>query len=182
MAEKRPRRPRPPLDAERLNELMLAYVARFATSRSKLKAYLTRKVRERGWAGLGEPPTDDLVAKAARVGFVDDAAYALGKARSLTQRGYGSRRVRQALLAAGIGEEDSASAHDHAEESAVQAALRFARRRRLGPYAAHLADPHLREKQLAAMLRAGHGLRLSKAILKLGPGAEIDMQTLEEQV
>ena len=180
MAGNRSRKPRPPLDAERLNELMLAYVARFATSRAKLKTYLARKLRERGWAGPGEPPTDELVAKAVSNGFVDDAAFALGKARSLTQRGYGSRRVRQALFAAGIEDEDSAAARDHAAEGAVEAALRFARRRQLGPFAATLADPHLREKQLAAMLRAGHRLRLSKAILNLRPGAEIDAQALGE--
>lgn len=180
MAGGRPRKPSPPLDAERLNELMLAYVARFATSRAKLKTYMTRKLRERGWTGPGEPPTDELVAKAARAGFVDDAAFALGKARSLTQRGYGSRRVRQALFAAGIEDEDSAAARDHASEGAVEAALRFARRRRLGPFAATLADPHQSEKQLTAMLRAGHALRLSKAILKLCPGSDIDIQALEE--
>jgi regulatory protein len=181
MAGRRPRKPRPPLDEEKLNELMLAYVAKFATSRAKLAAFLRRKVRERGWAGAGEPPVDDLVAKAARVGFVDDAAFALGKARSLTARGYGARRVSQALYAAGIGEADGEAARGHARDDAVEAALRFARRRRFGPFAAAAADPKDREKQLAAMLRAGHGLRLSQVILKLEPGAAIDPQALDEQ-
>src|SRR4051812_32867339 len=95
-----PRQPRPPLDEDQLNGLMLAYVARFATSRAKLAFYLSRKVRERGWAGDGEPPVEALVAKAARAGFVDDAAFALSKVRSLTARGYGERRVGQALHAA----------------------------------------------------------------------------------
>ena len=36
-----------PLDAARLDELALAYVARFATSRAKLLRYLARKVRDR---------------------------------------------------------------------------------------------------------------------------------------
>ena len=42
----------PPLDEAGLNELALAYVARYATSRAKLLAYLARKLRERGWGGL----------------------------------------------------------------------------------------------------------------------------------
>ena len=180
MAGRRPRKPRPPLDAERLNALMLAYVARFATSRAKLKTYLARKLRERGWTGPGEPPTEELVAKAARVGFVDDAAFALGKARTLTQRGYGSRRVRQALLAAGIEDADGEAARAYAAEDTIEAALRFARRRRFGPFATEAADPQLREKQLAAMLRAGHELRLAKAILGLRPGADVDAQMLGE--
>jgi regulatory protein len=176
-----PSRPRPPLDEEKLNELMLAYVARFATSRAKLAAFLTRKVRERGWAGNGEPPVEALVAKAARVGFVDDAAFALAKARSLTARGYGERRVGQALHAAGIAEADGEAARGHARDDAIEAALHFAKRRRLGPFAAAEPDPQAREKALAAMVRAGHGFRLAKAILALPHGVAIDHQALEDE-
>jgi len=173
-------KPRPPLDEEKLNELMLAYVAKFATSRAKLGTYLTRKLKERGWAGAGEPPVEAMVEKAARVGFVDDAAFALGKARSLTARGYGERRVTQALHAAGIEDSDGEAARDHAQEEAVESALRLARRRRFGPFAATAVDPAEREKQLAAMIRAGHGFRLAKAILGMAPGSEIDLQVLQD--
>jgi regulatory protein len=181
MRQRGPRKPRPPLDEDKLNELMLAYVARFATSRAKLAGYLARKVRERGWAGQGEPPLEALVAKAARVGFVDDAAFALSKARSLTARGYGERRVGQALHAAGIAEEDGAAARDLARGDAIEAALHFAKKRRLGPFAAGQLDPQGREKALAAMVRAGHGFRLAKAILALAPGAPVDSQALEDE-
>ncbi len=180
MRSRVPRQARPPLDADKLNELMLAYVARFATSRAKLAAYLTRKLRERGWSGDGEPPVAELVDKAASSGFVDDAAFALGKSRSLTARGYGARRVALALHAAGIAEADGEAARTHAREDAIEAALRFARRRRFGPFAAKATEPRLQEKQLAAMIRAGHDLRLAKAIIRLPPGAEIDAQTLED--
>jgi regulatory protein len=180
MRQRGPRKPRPPLQEEQLNELMLAYVARFATSRAKLGGYLARKVRERGWDGGGEAPIEAMVEKAARLGFVDDAAFAIGKARSLTARGYGERRLRQALHAAGIEEADSEAARGHAQEAAVEAALRFAQRRRLGPFAARAADAPEREKQLAAMIRAGHGFRLAKAILSLPPGSRIDPQALQD--
>src|SRR5687767_12334015 len=120
MSRRGARRPRPPLDADKLNELALAYVARFATSRARLAAYLARKLRERGWAGTGEPPVEALVAKAAAAGFVDDAAFALSRARSLTGRGYGERRVGQALHAAGIAEADGEAARGHARDDAVE--------------------------------------------------------------
>jgi regulatory protein len=174
------RRPRPPLDEDKLNELMLAYVARFATSRAKLASYLSRKLRERGWSGPNEPPIEAMVAKAGRLGFVDDAAFALSKARTLTSRGYGERRVGQALHAAGIEDADSEPARDHAHEERVESALHFARRRRLGPYAATTPGPEAREKALAAMMRAGHGFRLAKFILSLPPGATVDLQALED--
>jgi regulatory protein len=180
MRQRGPRKPRPPLNEERLNELMLAYVGKFATSRAKLHTYLARKVRERGWDGLGEAPIEAMVEKAARVGFVDDAAFALGKARSLTARGYGERRVTQALHAAGIDETDGEEARSHAQDGAVDAALKYAQRRRFGPFAAKAAEPAEREKQLAAMIRAGHGFRLARSILALAPGSDIDLQALQD--
>jgi regulatory protein len=174
------RRPRSPLDEDKLNELMLAYVARFATSRAKLAGYLLRKLRERGWSGNTEPPIEAMVAKAGRLGFVDDAAFALSKARTLTARGYGERRVGQALHAAGIDDTDAERARGHAHDEGVESALHFARRRRLGPYAATAPTPEAREKALAAMIRAGHGFRLAKSILALPPGAKVDLQALED--
>ena len=176
-----PRKPRPPLDEAKLNELMLAYVARFATSRARLAAYLSRKLRERGWTGSGDPPVETMVAKAASLGFVDDAAFAMSKARSLTARGYGERRIGQVLHAAGIGEAEAEPARSQAREDSVAAAVQFARRRRFGPFAAQAPAPESREKALAAMVRAGHGFRLAKAILALPPGADVDWQALDEE-
>ena len=46
---------RKPLNEERLHELALFYVGRFATTRAKLIAYLSRKLRERGWEGERQP-------------------------------------------------------------------------------------------------------------------------------
>ena len=179
MRNRGPRKPRPPLGAEKLEELALAYVARFATTRAKLAAYLKRKLSERGWDGAGEPPVEAIVGKAARAGYVDDAAFAISKARALSGRGYGPRRLAQALQAAGVGEQDGEAARDHASGEAAEAALRFARRRRIGPFARARPSPEAREKALAAMVRAGHDFRLAKAILAIEPGAEVDSQALE---
>ena len=67
----RTRRRAKPLDRTRLEELAVAYVARFATSAGKLKAYLQRKLRERGWAGAGRQDPGEVAvrgaAQAARV-------------------------------------------------------------------------------------------------------------------
>jgi regulatory protein len=106
MAARHPRKPRPPLDAAKLGDLALAYVGRFATSRAKLLSYLKRKLRERGWGGSGEPDLQSLANRLVELGYVDDRAFAVAKARSLTSRGYGERRVGQALMLAGIGEEE----------------------------------------------------------------------------
>ena len=180
MAARHPRKPRPPLTAAKLDELALHYVGRFATSRSKLTTYLKRKLRERGWEGQAEPDLDGLAAKLARLGYVDDRAYAVSKARSLTSRGYGERRVGQALALAGIDEDDGSEARSLAQSEAVESALRFARRRSIGPFALSPPDPKERERALSAMVRAGHRFGLAKAIVDMEPGADADMESLAD--
>lgn len=174
------RKPRPPLDRERLNELALFYVGRYATTRTKLAAYLRRKVKERGFDG-GDPGIEGLVERFAAAGLVDDSAYALAKARSLSERGYGGARVRQALRIAGVEEQDSQDARDLSAERAVESALRFARRRRLGPFADGFPDRKERQRALAAMVRAGHEFELARAVVDCAPGSEPDVEELRDQ-
>jgi regulatory protein len=153
-----------PIDAGRLEELALAYVARFATSRAKLEAYLRRKLRERGWAGEGEPPIAALAERLVAAGYVDDAAYARAKSSSLLKRGYGLRRVRQALGAAGIAEDLREDVRP-GESAARRAALALARKRGFGPFGVARPDRMAREKQIAAMLRAGHPLDSARELV-----------------
>jgi len=163
------KRPRPPLDEEGLERLGLFYAGRYATTRSKLAAYLRRKLAERGWSGAAEPPVDRLVERFAEFGYVDDRAFASSRSASLLRRGYGERRVNEALRGAGIADEDSAEARGHAEEDALAAAHRFARRRRLGPYAGAVPDRAARDRAAAAMLRAGHRPELVRQVLGTSP-------------
>jgi regulatory protein len=179
VTERRSRKPIPPLTSAKLDELALFYVGRFATSRSKLIAYLNRKLRERGWEGDQPADLDSLADRLVRLGYIDDRAFAVAKARSLTARGYGERRVRQALVVAGIGEDDRADAADHAEAVAIEAALRFAKRRSIGPFSTGSPTPERREKAIAAMVRAGHRFPLARAIAEMAPGDDPDVETLQ---
>lgn len=163
-ARRQPKRPPRPLDSARLDELALTYVARFATSRAKLEAYLTRKLRERGWEGEGEPPVAALAERFVAAGYVDDAAFARAKAGSLLRRGYGQRRVSQALGAAGI-DADVREEVRAGEGAQRRAALAMARKRGFGPFGRAPLDRALREKQIAAMLRAGHALDSARELV-----------------
>jgi len=174
MAPIRGRRERPPLDQSKLQELALRYVERFATTRAKLREYLDRKLRERGWKGEREPDLGAISERFAELGYIDDAAYALGKARSLAGRGYGKRRLVDKLRVAGVEEQDGEEARAHADEEAMASALKFAERRRIGPFAAQIADRKQREKAVGAMVRAGHSVSLARAIASLSPGASLD--------
>ena len=170
MIRERNKRPAAALDEEGLERLALFYAERYATTRFKLRAYLGRKLRERGWDGAGEPPLDALIERFDRLGYVDDRAFASSRASSLIRRGYGERRVAEALRAAGIESADSEGAREEARGGAWEAALRFARRKRIGPYAEEAPDRDRRSKAAAAMLRAGHDMAHVRKILDARPG------------
>lgn len=160
-----------PLKAESLSELALAYVSRFATSRAKLTRYLRRKLAERGWEGDALPDVERLVETMVGYGYVNDAVFAEIKARSLTRRGYGKRRVDAAIYEAGIAGPDRAAADEVVDANRTSAALRLAERRRWGPYAqSREVDPAKRQKMIATFLRAGHDHGLARRILDMAPG------------
>ena len=176
---RRARRTPKPLDRTRLNDLALHYVARFATSSGKLEAYLKRKLRERGWDGEEEPDIAGLVTRFAEKNYVDDEAYARMKTSGLLARGYGARRVEQTLRADGLGE-GLRAANAPQESEAREALLSYLRRRRFGPFriapkgegpeAAHKA----REKQLAAIVRAGHSFDHARRGVEAKTEAELE--------
>ncbi len=176
------RKPPRPLDPGRLQELAVAYVGRFATTRAKLATYLRRKIQEKGWDGASPPDIEALVERLAGLGYVDDAAFALSKARSLGARGYGERRVDMALRQAGVGERDGAPAKEEASGGALAAAVRYAQRRRLGPFALQLPDPKGRDRALAGMIRAGHGFDLARRLVELAPDPDATADTVIERL
>jgi regulatory protein len=163
-----PRAPRP-LDGTGLQEMALGYAARYATTAAKLRRYLTRKVGEREWTPAEPPDIEALVNRLTSLGYVDDRAYAAAKTRDLTARGFGARRVRGALAAAGVGRDDATEAtapDEDAPDAALATAIAFARRRRFGPFArVPTDDPAQRRRELAAMARAGHDFDVARRVL-----------------
>ncbi|AKM06202.1 regulatory protein RecX [Pelagerythrobacter marensis] len=164
MNKRRERRPPRPLDPLRIEELALGYVARFATSTAKLEAYLVRKLRERGWEGDEPPDPAAIAARFADRGYIDDESYARSRAAGLLRRGYGARRIDETLRSAGI-DDALRDAVEPGEGARRAAALRLARKRRFGPFAPELPDRERREKQIAALVRAGHGFDIARAVV-----------------
>lgn len=172
-----PDTPIPPLDAAALDRLALRYVERFATTRGKLADYLRRKIRERGWDGPAADPVA-LAEKLAGLGYIDDRAFAAARAGAMARRGLGARRIDGALRQAGVVEQDREELAPEIAESGVAAALAYARRRRIGPWGAGDPDRPTRDKQVAAMLRAGHRFDLARRIVALPPGEPVDPDSL----
>ncbi len=164
------KRPRPPLDEDSLRDAALRYVSRFATSRGKLLAYLQRKIKECGWGGEHPADLPALVDRLAGLGYVDDSQYAVMKSAALGRRGYGARRIDESLRAAGIAPADRADADAQVDAERWIAAERYARRKRIGPYASAAPDPKQREKAIAAFLRAGHSYAVARRWVDAAPG------------
>lgn len=162
--------PPPALNEERLRELALHYVGKYATTRAKLATYLVRKIRERGWDDEKHADVEALVNRLSELGYINDAQFAEARSRSFVRRGYGKRRLGEDLRAAGIEERDSTSARDNAEKSEFIAAENFARRKRIGPFAHEIASENKRRKNMQAFLRAGHGWELARLFVNADPG------------
>ncbi|QUL36829.1 regulatory protein RecX [Erythrobacter sp. JK5] len=181
-----------PLDETALRDLALSYAARYATTGAKLEAYLARKIRERGIAE-GEDGRDRaldvkaLVARLIELGYVDDEAYARMRSRDLTARGYGKRRVEQALWAAGV-DEQIRTDHAPGEADSRRAAILLAKKRGFGAFGHRIdnaapADTQraAKEKQIAAMLRAGHDFGHARFIVEAAAIGDIEDWLVEAQ-
>lgn len=160
-----PRAPKP-LDQAGLRALALHYVGRYATTTVKLRRYLERKLRERDWTAGEAPDLSAIIAHLVELGTIDDRGFGEMRANALASRGYGPRRIAQALHAAGL---DKALQTEIAVEMTPEvAAATYARRRGFGQWDRHAPDPLRTRRQVAAMLRAGHSLAAARTALQFG--------------
>lgn len=163
-----------PLDPQRLRVLAVEYAARYATTRAKMARYLTRKVAERGWSEAEPPQIDAIVNDCAERGYVNDTLFAEAHAAALTRRGYGIARIRQKLRGDGVADETVSDSLEGLDARAIDAALVFARRRKLGPFAFGApAEATFDPKLIAAFLRAGHSYEIARRVLAM-PSDEPD--------
>lgn len=170
---RRRRGPRP-ATPERLEKAALAYLERYAASRESLRRVLRRRVRRSAELhgtdpAEGEAAIEAIVAKLTRAGFLDDRAFARGLAESLQRRGLSQRAIAQRLRAKGLAEPEREAALGRLAETRadpeLEAAVAYARRRRLGPFAAPDRRAARRERDLAALARQGFPLGLALRVV-----------------
>jgi regulatory protein len=171
MGHPRPRR----LTAADLKGAALDYLDRFAASRARLRQVMLRKIRNSSRVHGDDPAPllaalDKTIEWLEESGFLSDRAYAEAKARSLSARGTSRAHIIAKLASKGVEGETARAAVDRLsmeyEEPELEAARRYARRRRLGPY--RIADEsraECRDKDLAAMARAGFAGRVARQVI-----------------
>ncbi len=191
-----------PLDARWLEDQGARYLARTEASKRALADSLERKLRTRGerdgvdvQALIAQIP--DVVESLAARGYVDDHRFARELYDRSRRDGRSRARIRAKLVSKGIDEQiirdveaeraDAGDGQDasfepdprRAEDEELSAALRTARKRRLGPF--H-PDPErreaLREKHLGVLARGGFSfdvaLRIVDASLEAIEAGELD--------
>lgn len=167
-----------PVTAKSLENAAKYYLERFAASTDKLRAVLARKVertRRRGGTVLenADQTIEAIVGRYVQAGLLDDRRYAETKAQSLRRRGDSARRIRLKLKMAGIDDDGAAAALAQAADemgddnsaSELRAALRLAERRRLGPYRPTATRKDMRQRDIAAMARAGFSSDVARRVI-----------------
>lgn len=172
------KRPAKPVTAKYLENAAAFYLERYPSTAEGLRRVLHRRVRRAEMADAPvvenvERAIDAIVAKFVAAGVINDQAFAQTKARALHRRGTSTRMTRHRLSLAGIDRDtlDKAMAgldeelHADPERREWQAAAALARRRRLGPYRAAETRKEYRQRDLAALARAGFDYDLARRIV-----------------
>lgn len=178
-ARGKPRRDRKPpkkITADYLHNSGLHYLQRFPASTGHFRTVMMRKVDKSCRHHTGQDReacaklVDELVAKFCAMGLLDDAGYSRGMVTSLRRRGLSARGIHAKLSAKGLGREQieqalSAYTDEHEGESEITAALRLARRKRIGPFAVKAVENN--DRHLAALARAGFGYDIASRVLNM---------------
>ena len=163
----------------RLLNRLVASITASAGRHPASRADLERRARARltRWPeaqGLGPDVMTAMVTraldKAAAAGLVDDDAYARLRARSLRNRGRPRAGIARDLSLRGLAPERiettlSDMAEDEGGADDRQGAIAYARRRRLGPWRPEAARDGMRQRDIAAMARAGYFPDLARRVV-----------------
>lgn len=186
----RPVRPIP--DAASLRAAALHYLARFAASSHALRRVLRNKVYRAAQQNSDLDPgqiarlheeIDRIVADCLSRRYLDDAVFAAQQIRRARAGGKSIRFATAKLAQQGFASEQIAAAGaavaaetaTDAAEADLDAALRLARRRKLGPFGGREADRARTRRDVAILARAGFSPSIIRRVLRALPGEEDDM-------
>ncbi|GJE16145.1 RecX family transcriptional regulator [Methylobacterium marchantiae] len=173
------------MTATYLERVALHYLERYSASVAMLRQVLERRVAKRCRLRDEDPAAfaetiATIVERARSSGLVDDARFTAARAATLRRRGTSARGLSAKLAAKGVDRtliaETLETERDKAEEEgtdAEEAAARaYARRRRLGPFRRPGTRAAHRDKDIAAMARAGFSYGLAKTTIDADPDEE----------
>jgi regulatory protein len=185
--ERKKRRKPKPATAARLQKAALAHIDRYATSAANLRNVLMRRVErsvrlhdtDRSEAGEW---VDGIIAKLLERRLLDDTAYAQGRANSLHRSGASRRKIAGMLQHKGVGRSEIEAALETLEAEfanrELTAAYNYARRRRFGPYRLPEAREERRDRDMAALARAGFGYDTARRVVDAASVEDLEAEAL----
>lgn len=168
------------VSAQSLENAALHYLARFSAPSAHLKRVLLRRVDRSVRVHGGDPAegrrlVEALIERFSGSGLLDDAAYAAGKARSLRRRGTSRSVITRTLRAKGVSADQTDAAltgltaeagdGENERDGEFAAAARLAQRKRLGPFRPQSARAELRQRDMAALARAGFSYDVARQVI-----------------
>ncbi|SIQ47566.1 RecX family transcriptional regulator [Bosea sp. TND4EK4] len=168
-AAAKPRRVPRRVSADYLRRAAMYYLERYSAPAEQLRRVLQRKIvascrhheqDPAAFAGM----RDTVVARCVASGLVDDTRFAEARAASLRRKGQSGRAVAAKLAAKGIARDLAARSAEGGEDVELAAARIAARRKRLGPWR-RPDRPFDRQKEIAALARAGFAPALARAVI-----------------
>jgi len=162
---------------QRLMNKAVHYLGRYIASQQRLREVLQRFAMRKLEAfdeAEVKRAIEAVVVDCVRLGYVDDAAFAMARARSKRRGGGSALAIRRSLAEHAINQnlvdEALAAADGTTRDGELAAALRLAARRRIGPYFRREQDEDTRRKHLASLARAGFAFATARTVIELdGP-------------
>ena len=164
---------RPPAERRLMNKAV-HYLGRYTASRQRLrevlKRFALRKLESHDPTEV-DRALEVVITDCVRLGYVDDTAFALSRARGKRRAGRSALAIRRSLQEHAIDpqlvDEALQAADEDMSDGELAAALRHAARRRIGPYARRDVDDAGRNRHLASFARAGFSLAIARQVMAL---------------
>ena len=164
---------RPPAERRLMNKA-IHYLGRYTASRQRLrevlKRFALRKLESHDPTEV-DRALEVVITDCVRLGYVDDTAFALSRARGKRRAGRSALAIRRSLQEHAIDpqlvDEALQAADEDMSDGELAAALRHAARRRIGPYARRDVDDAGRNRHLASFARAGFSLAIARQVMAL---------------
>ena len=146
---------------QRLRNIALYYLKRYETSTANLRQVLRKRVNDYAFYNKEFDKQEayawieDIVADFLRYGYVDDERFAEIKIRDYKQMGKSVRYIKAKLKEKGVNDDLVEQLLETQDYDELQAALKFAQKKRIGRFRAADKQFEYKQKDMAALARAG---------------------------
>ena len=168
-----------PTDPRKLREKLrrsgFAYLQRYSASEAHFFELMEKKLRRweaAGYVALGEASVAGLVGELTsefrELGLLDDAGFAASRVASARRKGASRLKIALGLRAKGVDGDLARAAIEEEGTDETVAALRFCRRRRIGPWRrGERPDRDGLNREIAILARQGFATQLGRAVVLL---------------